>query len=313
MRVSKPEIQELPRIEDRSSFVYLERCSISVAGGAIIAYREGKRISIPSCSIVAVIIGPGVSITTDAIRLLAQGCTPVVLMSSDETRFYAYGRSLTSSSRWLIEQAKIVSQEHLRLNAAKTMYGWRFDDDVSSMTMAQLRAIEGRRMLDLYKNLAKENHIEWSGRRAQFDIQLDDDKINYCLTIGNQILYAVHLAIILGIGLAPGLGIVHNGKDNSFVFDISDLYKATTSIPIAFEVGSNPFISDADADKEVRLRMRGVIRNQNILKDSIEKIFTILNAGKHVKDGERYANAVWLDEGLWTTDGIIEGGKNYGS
>ena len=48
MRVSKPEIQELPRLEDRASFVYLERCTINVSGGAIIAYREGQKISIPS-------------------------------------------------------------------------------------------------------------------------------------------------------------------------------------------------------------------------------------------------------------------------
>ena len=65
--------------------------------------------------------------TTDAVRLLAQGL-PIVWMISDETRFYAYGRPLSSSSRWLIQQAKIVSQEHLRLNAAKTIYNWRFDD-----------------------------------------------------------------------------------------------------------------------------------------------------------------------------------------
>jgi CRISPR-associated protein Cas1 len=313
MRVSKPEIRELPRLEDRASFVYLERCTINVSGGAIIAYREGQKISIPSCSIAAVIIGPGVSMTTDAVRLLAQGSTPIVWMSSDETRFYAYGRPLSSSSRWLIQQAKIVSQEHLRLQAAKTMYNWRFDDDVSSLTMAQLRSIEGRRMLDLYKRLAKEHGFTWSGRRAELDLQGENDRINYALTIGNQILYAIHLAITLGIGLAPGLGIVHNGRDNAFIFDISDLYKAKTSIPIAFDIGADQSISQDDIDGEVRKRIRESVLKNNVLKDSIDKIFLLLNAGKHVEEGEMYSRAVWIDEGLWTPDGIYSGSVNYGS
>lgn len=312
MRVSKPEIQELPRLQDRCSFVYLERCVINVSGGAIIALREGQRISIPSCSIAAVIIGPGVNITTDAIRLLAQGSTPIVLMSNDETRFYAYGRSMNSSSKWLIKQAKIVSQEHLRLGAAKTMYGWRFDDDVSSLNMAQMRSLEGRRMRDLYKDLAEKHGFTWKGRNAELDSQSEDDRVNYALTIGNQILYAVHLAIVLGIGLAPGLGIIHNGRDNSFIFDISDLYKAKTSIPIAFDVGTDDSINRDDIDSKVRIRLRKSLFENNVLRDSIDKIFIILNAGKDTEEGEMYSRAIWLDEGLWSPDELFAGSTNYG-
>ena len=318
MRVSKPEIQELPRLQDRCSFVYLERCTINVAGGAIIALREGQRISIPSCSIATVIIGPGVSITTDAIRLLAQGSTPAVWMSADGTRFYAYGKSMAESSKWLIKQAKIVSQEHLRLSAAKIMYGWRFNDDVSSLNMAQLRSIEGRRMRDLYKRFAEEHGTKWVGRLPRIEIQNDDENVNYAMTIGNQILYSVHIAITLGLGLTPGLGIVHNGRSNSFVLDISDIYKAQTSIPIAFDVaygkdGEAPVERDK-IDGEVRKRMRQAIIDNNIIKDSIDKIFFLLNEGVSIEDDEIatiFSRAIWVGEGLWTPDGVLPENVNY--
>ena len=33
---------------------------------------------------------------------------------------------------------------------------------------------------------------------------------------------------------SPGLGFVHVGHENSFVYDIADLYKADITIPLAF-------------------------------------------------------------------------------
>lgn len=309
LRLPKPDIQELPRITDRASFVYLERCSIAVNGGSIIAFRDSGRISIPSCSIAAVILGPGVSITTDAIRLLAQGSTPVVWMSSDNTRFYAYGRSLSSSSKWLVRQAKIVSQEHMRLESAKKMYSWRFSDDVRSLSMRSLRSIEGKRMKELYIRLAHEHGFEWNGRRAEIDRQHHKDNVNHALTIGNQILYAVHLAIILSIGCVPGLGIVHNGRDYSFIYDISDIYKAFTSIPIAFDVGTDSNISYECIDAEMRKRMRKSIVDHDVLHDSLRKIFDILGES----DISDYDDIGWVDEGLWSPSGIVEGSVNYGN
>jgi CRISPR-associated protein Cas1 len=45
-------------------------------------------------------------------------------------------------------------------------------------------------------------------------------------------------AVIVALGLAPGLGFVHAGHALSFVFDIADLYKAEISIPIAFDIAA---------------------------------------------------------------------------
>ena len=37
---------------------------------------------------------------------------------------------------------------------------------------------------------------------------------------------------------AVPLGFVHVGHENSFVYDIADLYKAETTIPVAFEMAA---------------------------------------------------------------------------
>lgn len=42
-------------------------------------------------------------------------------------------------------------------------------------------------------------------------------------------------AAIVSLGYSPGLGFIHTGKQLSFVYDVADLYKAETTIPVAFE------------------------------------------------------------------------------
>jgi CRISPR-associated protein Cas1 len=44
----------------------------------------------------------------------------------------------------------------------------------------------------------------------------------------------------VALGCSPALGFVHNGHERSFVYDVADLYKAEVTIPIAFEVASDP-------------------------------------------------------------------------
>ena len=113
----------MPRSIDRCSFVYLDQASINVDGGSIIAWREGKKLVIPAASIVTVVLGPGSKITHDAIKLLGGVGTCVVWMGADQTRFYAAGRPLSSSSKLVEAQARIVSNSKKRLECAKKMYG----------------------------------------------------------------------------------------------------------------------------------------------------------------------------------------------
>jgi CRISPR/Cas system-associated endonuclease Cas1 len=41
-------------------------------------------------------------------------------------------------------------------------------------------------------------------------------------------------AAICALGCSPALGFIHSGTQLAFVYDIADLYKAKTAIPLAF-------------------------------------------------------------------------------
>ncbi len=62
--------------------------------------------------------------------------------------------------------------------------------------------------------------------------------------------YGITEAGVLAAGYAPTVGFIHTGKPLSFVYDIADLYKFDTVVPIAFQIaGGNP----REPERAVRL------------------------------------------------------------
>lgn len=72
-------------------------------------------------------------------------------------------------------------------------------------------------------------------------------------------------AVVVAIGCSTGLGIVHTGHDRSFVYDIADLYKAETSIPVAFQATAEhleALTGDPKADAQVQRDFGGLVRRK---------------------------------------------------
>lgn len=128
-------------------------------------------------------------------------------------------------------------------------------EDVSFLTMQQLRGREGARVRKLYNTLAKETGVEWVKREYDIDNYKDGTVVNQALSSANVALYGLVYSVIVALGISPGLGFVHTGHDLSFVYDIADLYKADITIPIAFEIASK-YSSDDDIGRITRLRVR---------------------------------------------------------
>ena len=57
--MEKPEIQALPRVQDRMTFIYLERCKINRDNGAISVRDEKGVTHIPAAAISVLLLGPG--------------------------------------------------------------------------------------------------------------------------------------------------------------------------------------------------------------------------------------------------------------
>ena len=118
------------------SFLYLEHCVVHREDGALTARNDQGTIRVPAASLVAVFLGPGTSVSHQAMSLLGECGTTAVWVGERGVRYYAHGRSLATSTRLLVEQAARVSSPQKRLRVAREMYCMRFSgEDVDGLTM----------------------------------------------------------------------------------------------------------------------------------------------------------------------------------
>ena len=142
--------------------------------------------------------------------------------------------------------------------------------------MDQLRGIEGIRVKKIYEMMAKQYKVPWKGRRYDPKNWNSGDLVNKCLSAATSCLYGVTEAAILAAGYAPAVGFLHSGKPLSFVYDIADIYKFETVVPVAFQVAAK---RPARPDRDVRIACRDVFRQTKLLKKIIPGIEDILSAG----------------------------------
>lgn len=262
---SKIQINELPRISDRVSFIYIERSKINRIDSAITSTDSRGMVKIPAAMIGVLLLGPGVEITHRAVELLGDTGTSIIWVGENGVRNYSNGRPLASSTKFLEKQAKLVSNSRTRLKVARKMYQMRFkDENVENLTMQQLRGREGSRVRGVYRKYSKEYEIKWQGRNYKVEDFKDSDLINQALSACNVCLYGICQSVIQALGMSSGLGFVHTGHDKSFVYDIADLYKAEITIPLAFKITSE-FESSEDISRECRLAMRDIIREKKLV------------------------------------------------
>ena len=270
----RAELQELPQIKDRISFLYLERCLISRQDSAITITDERGTVHMPAAALGVVMLGPGTNVSHRAMELISDTGTSVIWVGERGVRYYAHGRPLTHSSRLLIAQAELVSNTRSRLAVAREMYQMRFPgEDVSKLTMQQLRGREGSRVRSVYRKLSKETGVAWSGREYNPDDYSSGTPINMALSAAHACLYGVAHCVIVALGCSPGLGFVHTGHERSFVYDIADLYKAEITIPVAFEVAAQ---EPDDVGSVTRRAVRDAIADGKILVRTAKDVRRLL-------------------------------------
>ena len=298
----RPDLQALPQIRDRMTFLYLERCTIGRQDGAITVTEERGCVHVPAASISVLLLGPGTRITHRGMELIGDSGVTVIWVGEQGVRYYASGRPLTHRAGLLMRQAALVSNMRSHLNVAKKMYQMRFpDEDVSGLTMQQLRGREGARVRGIYRQESAKWNVPWNGRQYDPEDYAAGDAVNQALSAGHACLYGLAHAVIAALGCSPGLGFVHVGHECSFVYDIADLYKAETTIPIAFEIASKE-VDDVGA--AVRRRMRDEMAKNHILERMTKDIQLLLSA----EDEPLEANVVRL----WDENGTVKNATSYG-
>lgn len=267
-------VAELARVEDRVSFLYLERSVIHRDSNAITATDERGTVHIPGAALGVLLLGPGTTVSHQAMMLIADSGASVVWVGERGVRYYAHGRPLARGSKLLDAQAKLVSNRLLRLDVARRMYGMRFPgEDVSELAMQQLRGREGARVKRVYAEHSRRTGVPWTRRDYNVEDFHSGDPVNQALSAANISMYGVVHSVIVALGCSPGLGFVHTGHARSFVYDIADLYKAEYTIPLAFTLASDPPL---DIAAEARRQLRDVLHDGKFLKRCVVDIQNLL-------------------------------------
>ena len=289
----RPDIQALPRIQDRMTFIYLEHCVINREDSAITARNDRGTIHIPAAAISVLMLGPGTNITHRAMELIGDAGICAVWVGEKGVRYYAGGRPLTHRSDLLLKQAQMVVNQRPHLNVARKMYQLRFpDENVEGFTMQQLRGREGSRIRAVYRKASEKYKIPWNGRVYKPDDFQSGDPVNQALSAFHACLYGLAHAVIVALGCSPGLGFVHVGHERSFVYDIADLYKAEVTIPISFETAAE---GNEDIAASVRRKTRDAMFKNNILKRMIRDINWLLSDDKDPPDNGESVIYLWDD------------------
>ena len=299
----RPDLQALPQVKDRMTFLYLEHCTLERQDGAITVTDENGVVHIPAAAISVLLLGPGTRVTHRAMELMGDTGVGAVWVGEHGVRYYAHGRPLTTRANLLIRQAELVSNTRKHLDVVRKMYQLRFpDENVAHLTMQQLRGREGSRVRNVYRAYAKETGVAWNGRVYNPDDFSSGDAVNQALSAGHACLYGLAHAVIVALGCAPGLGFIHVGHERSFVYDIADLYKSEITIPIAFQTAA-----EAPEDLPAIVRRRGgdAMVSAKILERVVHDIRWLLSPAEESMEREE---AIYL----WDNQrGVVSNGINY--
>ncbi len=265
-------------VKERVSLIFIEYGRIDVLDGAfVVVDKNGVRTHIPVGSVACLMLEPGTRITHAAITLASRvGCL-VVWVGEGGVRLYASGQPGGARADRLLYQAKLALDDSARLKVVRKMYEMRFKEPPpKNRSVNQLRGIEGARVREMYALFAKKYKVKWKGRNYDPKKWDSGDCVNRCVSSATASLYGVTEAAILAAGYAPAVGFIHTGKPQSFVYDMADIFKFDTVIPIAFRIASKNM---QNPEREVRLACRDIFRSTKLLKNIIPTIEEILSAG----------------------------------
>lgn len=292
----------LPRMESRLSFLYVERAVINRDGNALTIKDQRGIAHVPATQLAVVLLGPGTKVTYAAMALLGDAGASVVWVGEKGVRYYAHGRPPAKTSRFAEAHARLWSNQRSRLRCARRMYDMRFPgEEISQLSLVQLRGREGARMKKIYAAEAQRTGVVWTRRNYDPQDFESGDPINRALTEGSAALYGIAHAVIVGLGFIPSLGIVHTGTDRAFVYDIADLYKAEISIPAAFEAVAA--IPSGD-DLNVRARIRDKVVSTRLMQRMVHDLQDLME----IPEEDTYSD---VDLMLWSELEVIAAGVNW--
>lgn len=265
-------------IKERFSLLFLEKGELDVIDGAfVIVDQNGVRSQIPVGGIACLMLEPGTRVSHAAVVLASRvGCL-LIWVGEAAVRLYSAGQPGGARADRLLYQAKLALDDDLRRKVVRKMYEMRFNEILPEhYSIEQMRGMEAARVKKMYHLFAQQYGVEWKGRSYDPEDWDSSDIQNKCLSSATSCIYGVTEAAILAAGYSPAVGFIHTGKPRSFVYDIADIFKFETVVPLAFRIASE---NHPNYERAVRLACRDAFRETRLLKKIIPTIEEILAAG----------------------------------
>jgi len=277
MQPQLPPLRPIP-IKARVSVLFLEKGNLDVLDGAfVVVDKNGVRTHVPVGGLACLMLEPGTRVSHAAAVLASRvGCL-LIWVGEAGVRLYASGQPGGARADRLLYQARLALDDSARLKVVRKMYAVRFGEEAPAhRSIEQLRSIEGSRVKNLYKLFANQYGVTWHGRKYDPDEWGSGDMANRCLSAATACLYGVTEAAVLAAGYAPAVGFIHTGKPLSFVYDIADIFKFETVVPVAFKVAAQ---KSGEPERAVRIACRDAFRKSQLLTRIIPTMETVLSAG----------------------------------
>lgn len=230
--------ETLPQIKDKYPFIYLERGRLEIDDSSIKWIdASGQVIPLPVATLNCILLGPGTSITHEAVKVASAANCSVCWVGEDSLLFYAAGFVPTADTRNLRQQMELAADPEKSLEVARRFFARRFPDaDLQEKTLQQMMGMEGHRVRALYQAKAEQYQVGWKGRQFvpnKFELS---DVTNQILTASNAALYGILCSAVHSLGYSPHLGFIHSGSPLPFIYDLADLYKEHLCIDLAFSL-----------------------------------------------------------------------------
>lgn len=228
--------ESLPHVKDKYPFLYLERGRLEIDDSSVKWIdSENNVVPLPVATLNALLLGPGTTVTHDAIKTAVSANCAVCWVGEDSLLFYAAGFLPTADTRNFKQQIELSANPEKSLEVARRMYARRFPDaELTGKNLKEMMGMEGYRVRALYQQKAEEYQVGWKGRTftpGKFDLS---DITNQVLTAANAALYGILCSAVHSMGYSPHIGFIHSGSPLPFVYDLSDLYKENLCIDLAF-------------------------------------------------------------------------------
>lgn len=226
---------------DRHGLLYLTRGNLYVEDGCVrfLAAKGGELPSgdygIPFQTVSLFLLGPGVSVTHDVLRLCARHGTGLVAVGEGGVRCYSAPPVGPDQSRYARRQVRLWGDAAGgRMETARAIYARRLGEVLPHRDIAVLRGIEGARMKESYKLIARQFGVDWEGRRYDRQNPDETDDPNQAINHAATAVEAAAMIAVAATGTIPALGFIHEDSGNAWTLDVADLFRTEITLPVAF-------------------------------------------------------------------------------